>query len=364
MTVPATPGFFERRSLVTWTTIALMALGIYWQVTTDLDRWADTTGIVIGAAFWIIYGLVVGWLIYKLQLFEHRPVTATVVAVAWGAFVAGGIVALVGQDLQSLMDKVIGFETNREWGPAFRAPFIEETFKLLGVVALALIPRVNITRVIDGLYYGMMSGLGFLISENAFFTNEAINLSNETLGAALFDTFIIRGVVALPISHVVYTGIAGAGIGYFMSRRGESVARRSLVAVGLFVVAGLLHGFLNSPLLDDVGSALLIKGIPALAIFLVVLWWARREYRDDLAEIAAGYDLITESELEELSSRRHRRKAVRLSDDHKRARNIQRAQIDLLVSTDIYGTASTEATGAQDKLESLVGTPNPASDEN
>ena len=359
MSVPTTPGFFERRSLVTWATIVLMALGVYWEVTTETDKWTDTTGLVASAVFWLIYGVLVGWLIYKLQLFEHRPVTATIVAVAWGAFVAGGIVSLVGQDLQSLFDKVLGFETSREWGPALRAPFIEETLKLLGVLALALIPRVNLSRIADGLYYGMLVGLGFAISENAFFTNEAINIGGDTVGTALFENLLTRGVFALPFSHIIYTGIAGAGIGYFMSRRGQSIVGRTLAAFGFFAVAFLLHGFNNSPILGDAEFALFIKGIPSLAVFLLVLWWARREYRDDLATLAGGYEGITEDDLEALSTRRHRRKAARHAGDHRRARRIQRAQIDLLVAADIYGESSDRAADAESGLAALVGSTAP-----
>jgi RsiW-degrading membrane proteinase PrsW (M82 family) len=350
MNVPTTPGFFDRHSLVTWVTIVLMVLGIYWQLSSANDLWSDTGGAVAAAVFWLAYGVIVGWLIFKLQLFEHRPTTATIAAVAWGAFVAGGIVALVGQDLQSLLYKLLGFETNREWGPAIRAPFVEETLKLLGVVALALIPRVNVSRTIDGLYYGMLSGLGFLISENAFFTNEAINFSGDSVGTALFETFLLRGLFALPFSHVVYSGIAGAGIGYFMSRRGRGVVGRVLVAFGFYVVAFLLHGFNNSPIFGDAEFSLFIKGIPALATFLVVLWWARKEYRTDLAAIADGYEVITVEDLDSLATRRLRRRAAKNAARREAARSTQRAAVNLLVTADIYGPGSAESSVAHDVL--------------
>lgn len=349
MSVPTTPGFIERRSLVYWVTLVLMALGVYWQVTTETELWGGNAGgMVVATVFWAIYGVVVGWLIYKLQLFEHRPVSSTVAAVVWGIFVAGGMVALVGPDLQTMLDKLVGFETSREWGPAIRAPFVEESWKLLGVIALALIPRVRMTRVIDGVYYGMLSGLGFLVSENAFFMNEAINLEGESIGTALFQTFLSRGVFALPFSHVIYTGIAGAGIGYFMSRKGGSILGRTVVAFGFYVVAFLLHGFNNSPIFGD--TNFVIKGIPALIIFLVVLSWARREYRAGLATIAEAHESITDDDLDVLATRRHRRKAAKASPDRDQARAIQHAQIDVLVTSDIYGADSAEVADAQDRL--------------
>ena len=364
MSIPTTPGFVERRTLVFWVTIGLMVLGVYWQITTETDLWGDNPGaMVVAAVFWAVYGIAVGWLIHRLQLFERRAVSSTIAAVVWGIFVAGGIVALVGPDLQALLDKVVGIETSREWGPAIRAPFIEESWKLLGVVALALIPRVRVVRVIDGVYFGMLSGLGFLVSENAFFTNQAVNLEGASVGTAVFETFLSRGVFALPFSHVIYSGIAGAGIGYVLSRRGRSVIGRVLVAFGLYVVAFLLHGFNNSPILGDAEFSLFIKGIPALAIFLVVLWWARREYRADLAELAAQSGTITDEDLDALSTRRHRRTAAKHAADHQLVREAQRAQIDLLVATDVYGPESPQVADAQRLMVSPVATDTPIEDE-
>ena len=345
MNEPRTPGFFEPRSLVFWAFLGLVAVGAYWSVTGTFDLWGDYPGGIYAATIvWLIYGAVVGWLIYRLQLFEHRPIAATLAAIAWGLFVAGGVVSLVGQDLQSLVDKVLGLDTSREWGPALRAPFLEETTKYLGVVALALIPRVRLGRVLDGIYYGMLVGLGFLINENIFFSNEEITASaGADIAGNIFDVLILRGVVSLPFSHVVYTAIAGAGVGYVMSRRGRPLLGRLAVAVGLFVSAALLHGFQNSPILEDVGGNLIIKGLPALAVFVIVLIWGRREYRSDLSGLASSLPQITDDEFAQLGTRRRRRKAVKVSTDHQATRRRQEDQIGLLVAADIYGIGSPEA---------------------
>lgn len=345
MSEPRTPGFFEPRSLVFWTFVGLLAIGLYWRTSNMFDRWGDYPGgIAASVIVWVVYGVFVGWLIYRLQSFEHRPVTSTVAAVAWGLFVAGGVIAIVGQDLQSLTDKLLGFDTSREWGPAFRAPLLEETMKYLGVVALALIPRVRLGRVLDGVYYGMLSGLGFLVSENIFFSNEEIAFDGgSNIVGHITDTMLSRGILALPLSHVVFTAIAGAGVGYVMSRRGKPLVGRLAVAFGLYATAFLLHGFQNSPIIEDMGGSLIIKGLPAIAIFAVVLMWGRREYRSDLAALAQDLPAVSDEDFEELATRRHRRKAAKASPDRKAAHRAQERQIDLLVAADIYGTGSHEA---------------------
>jgi RsiW-degrading membrane proteinase PrsW (M82 family) len=336
------PGFFEVRSLVFWMTIALMAIGAYWRFSSMFDLWGDYRGgIVASIVVWVVYGVIVAWLIFRLQRFERRPVSATVAAVAWGLFVAGGVVALVGQDLQSLTDKLMGFETSREWGPAFRAPLVEETMKSLGVVALALIPRVRLVRVIDGVYYGMLSGLGFIVSENIFFSNEAIaGAGGEGVGTEILGVMMVRGIASLPLSHVAFSAIAGAGVGYVMSRRGRSLGGRLLVAFGFYATAFALHGFQNSPFLDDVAGNLFIKGLPALAVFLIVLRWGRSEYRSDLRRLADTLGPISGEDVDALATRHRRKKAAEATDDPNAAGVVQRARIDLLVAADRYGADS------------------------
>lgn len=352
MSEPRTPGFFEPRSLVFWAFVGLVALGLYWRTSNMFELWGDyPAGIAASVIVWLVYGLVVGWLIYRRQLIEYRPVSSTIAAIAWGLFVAGGVVALVGQDLQSLTDKLFGFDASREWGPALRAPVLEESMKYLGVVALALIPRVRMNRVLDGVYYGMLSGLGFLVSENIFFSNEEIAFdAGNGIASHILDVMVLRGIFALPFSHVVYTAIAGAGIGYLVSRRGRPIARRIAVAAGFYITACLLHGFQNSPILDDVGGNLFIKGLPALVIFVIVVRWGRAEYRRDLAAIADELETITADEFAGLATRRRRRKAVKQADDGAMVQRVQRGQIDLLIAADIYGTESEETAEASSTL--------------
>ena len=360
MTATPRPGFLESRSLVFWVTVALMAIGAYWRFSSMFDLWGDyRSGIVASIVVWVVYGVVVAWLIFRLQRFEQRPVSATVAAVAWGFFVAGGVVALVGEDLQSLFDKLLGFDTSREWGPAFRAPLIEETMKYLGVVALALIPRVRLTRVIDGVYYGMLAGLGFVVSENIFFSNEAIAAAGgQGIGSEIFDVLVIRGIASLPFSHVVFSAIAGAGVGYFTSRRGRPVAGRLAVTFGLYATAFALHGFQNSPFLDDVAGNVYIKGLPALAVFLIVLRWGRSEYRSDLRRLADTLGPVSGEDVDSLATRHRRKKAAEATDDPRMAGAEQRALIRLLVTADRYGPDSPPVVEAEAALGADSGSRN------
>jgi RsiW-degrading membrane proteinase PrsW (M82 family) len=351
------PGINEPRSLVFWTLIVLIVFGFYLEMTRTFKLFGDyTDGIATSTIVWVVYGAVIGWLIYRQQLFEHRPVSAAIAVFVWGGFVAGGVTGVATEDLQSIADKLLGFELSREWGPAFRAPFIEETMKWLGVVTLALIPRVRLARVADGLFYGMISGLGFLVFENIFFSNQAIlATSGQDIGDGILGVMLIRGIISLPLSHVVFTGIAGAGIGFFVSRSGQSMVKRIAVAIGLLATAFLLHGFQNSPLLDSISGSIFLKGLPALVIFLLVLRWARSEYRTDLRSIASELPAITNEDFDALATKRRRGKAAKALENAQQARTIQHAQIDLIVTADIYGVDAPETQKATQTLASLSG---------
>lgn len=87
--------------------------------------------------------------------------------------------------------------------------------------------------------------------------------------------------------------------------------------------------------------------------FLLVPGWARSDYRSDLAGIAGDIPLLVESKFAELKSRRSRRRAAHAAEDRNREREVQKAQIDLVVAAGIYGTYSAEVDQAKFVLSAL-----------
>ena len=66
----------------------------------------------------------------------------------------------------------------------------------------------------------------------------------------MLQGFFVRVISSGLYGHVLYTGLVGMGIGYFVSHRREPLPRRLIVLVGLVVVGVLGHFLWNSPLLD------------------------------------------------------------------------------------------------------------------
>lgn len=256
-----------------------------------------------------------------------------------------------------VLTKWFGSEWAAAWGPAVQAPIIEEGLKLMGVIGLALIPRVRLRSVLDGSFYGAMVALGFLVSENLVYTNLQIATSGGDVGGTIIVVFLQRGVVGALIGHMVFTAISGAGVGYFVSRSGRSVVHRTLVAAGFFLMALLAHGLNNSPLLESLGfGGMFVKAIPALTVLFLVLKWGRNEERSRMRDLAGVVDdsLVSDQDMDALSSRRSRRKARKAADDSDQERAAQDARLTLLAAADAYGSASAEASEAQDVLRTVL----------
>jgi hypothetical protein len=152
--------------------------------------------------------------------------------------------------------------------------------------------------------------------------------------------------------HVLYTGLSGMGVAYFVSRRGEvAFERRLAVALGLFGSAVAAHFLWNSPFLnlfpssvDNVGDwlripfAAAVKGAPLLLFVVVMVRLARRRERTWLetalrSEVDSPW--LSEVELRVLldpSARRRSRRDMRARAGDAAAhllRRLQQEQINL-----------------------------------
>jgi hypothetical protein len=162
--------------------------------------------------------------------------------------------------------------------------------------------------------------------------------------------------------HVLYSGLVGIGIAWFVTRRGEaSPARRAAVAGASIALAMTAHFLWNSPWLDlfpggdtlsllDLGQIVLaaaVKGVPFLGVLAVLLVLARRREAYWLGVAVApevGGPALSAAELEVLQDPRRRRRARRaLRRARGRAaaallKRLQRAQITLaMVRTRVQG---------------------------
>jgi protease PrsW len=178
--------------------------------------------------------------------------------------------------------------------------------------------------MMDGFVYGAMVGLGFALVEDVFYF---IGIFGGTTGGVLAG-FYVRVVSSGLYGHVLYTGLAGMGVAYFVSRRAEvTFGKRLAVALGLFAAGVGGHFLWNSPWLNffpetvngpadwlRIPLAAAVKGAPLLLFVVVIVNLARRRERmwlEAALRSEVGSPALSEPELRVLLNPPARRRSRR-----------------------------------------------------
>jgi RsiW-degrading membrane proteinase PrsW (M82 family) len=256
--------------------------------------------------------LVVRW----LDPYEREPRSLLIGAFLWGGVIATMFASFANYTWGTVVARVGGPDFASEWSAALTAPVVEELYKVLGVIVLYLIARAEFDDLMDGFVYGALVGLGFAVVEDVDYF---ISVFGGSVGGVL-EGFYVRVIASGLFGHVLYTGLSGIGVAYFVTRRGvQPLGRRLAVFVGLLGLAMLAHFVWNSPLFWDtlpLPLAAAVKGLPFLIALVILLRLARRRENRWLAaalESEVGGPGLLREEYQSLGdwrSRRRVRKAV------------------------------------------------------
>jgi len=293
---PPRRGWGRRTSLFQWRqpafwlyAVIVCITGVYAIGQQQIFRELSPSGWALSWGLLLLYGLPVFLAIYLLDLYEREPMSLLVGALVWGAVAATVLSGIANEGWGLVVAELGGPVFAAEWTAALTAPMVEETLKGVGVILIYLIARDEMDDVMDGFVYGAMIGLGFTLVEDVFYF---IAIFGGTTGGVLAG-FYVRVISSGVYGHVLYTGLTGIGIAYFVSRRQEvSLGRRVAVAAGLFAAAVGAHFLWNSPWLnyfpttvDSLGDWLriplgaAIKGVPLLILVVVLVRLAHRRER-------------------------------------------------------------------------------------
>ncbi|WP_159449389.1 PrsW family intramembrane metalloprotease [Demequina sp. NBRC 110051] len=343
--LPRTRTFVDVRSLVFWAGAAVTLYGLVtWMPLVIAGmRIQPATGVLSGLV-WLMYGLAFMLVLYRMELFDRRSPLTVLGALAWGAFAAPGLASIAAPAMHDVVAAALPID--EAWVSSFAAPLVEEPLKWLGIVALALIPGARLRSAADGLFYGAVVGLGFQVSES--FMYSAI-LSSDGTAATVWAMLLLRGVIGGLWNHPTFSGMAGAGVGYFFNAS-AGPWRRWGVLVGTLALAVTVHGFFNTPIVNaNAFVSSIVKGVPVLLLFLWVLRWAHLRERRTFAGLAADVvpdDLVSPADFRLLATRRIRQEVRR--EAAKRAgkpavrtlKYLQGAQLALLTATHEDGWGS------------------------
>jgi protease PrsW len=364
-------GFFQRRQPAFWLFIVLLiftTLSIVTEQLTYLQFFPS--GWIFSVVLLALYVVPVLFAIYVLDLFEREPISLIIAAFLWGGLVATGLAVSINTALLEAVTKLFG-SFGQEWGLALVAPPIEETLKYLGVVTIFLIARSEIDDLFDGFVYGAVIGLGFAAVENVqYFIVAVAGAGGVDQIGPVFDLFVIRALLVGLYMHVLWTGISGLGLAYYVTQHDQPHQKRLLVAAGLFALAVLAHFIWNSPLLGDLLSGIggivvfgLIKGLPFLIFLVLLVALAQRRERRWFQTFTAhdiGTNVLTQAELAELSGLRSRWSARRRIGQLKGpqgarlAAQLQREQINLAMIRSRAGSDDDPSVVAQrDRIRAI-----------
>lgn len=333
-----------------WLFMVILAITTVFSIIIQAS-FADLTpgGWVLSWFLLALYAVPVIIATFALDLYEREPLSLVIAAFLWGAFAATTLSIFANQGWSLALIDWVGVGFANKWAPALTAPLTEEITKGVGVILLYLIARGEMDDLMDGFVYGAMVGLGFTIVEDVFYF---VNVFGGDPGGVL-QGFFVRVIASGLYGHVLYSGLFGMGVAYFVSRRREaSLEKRFGVAALLIGTAILAHFLWNSPVLDlyptgdldtigeylQVILATAVKGLPFLGVLVLMLVLARRrEHRWLQAALATevGKEGINADELvvlQSLSARRRARRETAVRAGPQAAEVLKRlwkAQIDL-----------------------------------
>jgi RsiW-degrading membrane proteinase PrsW (M82 family) len=268
--------FFRRNNLAVWVWGVFCFLGAADFL--EVIEFAIASGQTFGMAaiaVSLFLGISVIWLLRWLDVLDQEPLGNVVAVVLWGGLAAIYVAGPANDALGLLIGSVVTESSGWLW--AIVAPINEELLKVLGVALIIVACRKDIHGVMDGVFYGAMAGLGFEVVENIYYYANALQAAGGTEITAGIDLLALRTYYAFASSHMAFTAIAGAGLAY-AATASVTTTRKVLVATGLMLTAGVLHGFWNSPIFQELGDSPLyiLRGVPALVALVAVLMWVSK----------------------------------------------------------------------------------------
>lgn len=240
---------------------------------------------VTGLALSVPYLILWWFALQAMQIVTRIGTSGQIAAILWGGGAAVGVYALPANGaIIEFLGQAFGVNFSTDWGAAIAAPFTEETGKALGVLAVMIAAKSWLRTPMDGLLVGGFVGLGFTLSENFLYGFNITSMNfGENPAVSTAAVFFLRAGLFFPISHVIFTALAGAGIGFLMGRR---AGRNGWWALLCFVAAYGLHFLWNSPLLGNWIARFAVAGVVPFVMWLVVHLARRAEHRWYLAAIA------------------------------------------------------------------------------
>ena len=237
-------------------------------------------GASLGVLFSVLYVAFVLWLLSRSPMWPERGGAGwrwVAASLLWGGGVSFLLVMLGGLPVLAITDRLGLRLISASLGGAYP----EEIAKVLGVGVILFSFRA-LNRPWHGLVTGAVVGLGFEVFENAMYGSFGAILDPNTDVTGTLEMWGVR-IFAGPGLHIVFSAVAGWGLGLAVFAAARSTAWRLRTAAGWLFVAFALHFAWN--LLYPEGWMMIanyiVVSLVMYPVFIVVWIRAHRACRAD-----------------------------------------------------------------------------------
>ncbi|MCS4490387.1 PrsW family intramembrane metalloprotease [Corynebacterium sp. ES2794-CONJ1] len=282
----------------------LAALGVAGVV--GLSAVLSPASIGLGLVLVSIYLIAFYFLISRSGFAPNAGFAWVFSSFAWGSAVCFGLATFVGTAVSEVTGK-LGWDIV---AASFGGAYPEEIAKTLGVI-LVMAAFTQLNRPWHGFATGIIVGLGFDTIENLLYGQMGglIHPDSDIEG-----TLMMWGLrsIAGPGLHILFTGIAGYGIGLAMTSIGISFAQRLKYGATWFAIAFVLHFAWNLQIPTEVIliGIYIIVGLIGYPLFIYLWLQCRKAARADRDQPQTPISSL--SELNELVPLDHSREQPRL----------------------------------------------------
>ncbi|WP_336249187.1 PrsW family intramembrane metalloprotease [Stomatohabitans albus] len=214
---------------------------------------------------------VAGLLVLRFTKFGTAlPSKVLVTAFIWGSINAIGLAITLGLGVGNLST----LTGSTMWISSLGGAVPEEIFKLFCALAVLYLARAWVSHPVHAMLIGMAVGFGFDLAENVSYgLNMALIDSNSDLQPML-SSWLLRLVVG-PLAHMIWTGLAGWGMGQFLFEKKRSGLGWLFFTIGihfLFNTDWPLDAVVPEAALEPVSLAIALAFYVISAIALIVVW--------------------------------------------------------------------------------------------
>ena len=211
----------------------------------------------------IIPGLVICYLIFRLDKYEREPLGALLFC-----FFLGTLATIPAIGIQGWSGAISGFKSQGAaitFLSSFGVVAASEEIAKCAVLLMGAFPRKFFNEPVDGIVYAVLVGMGFATVENLIYANN--------FG---FNTTIVRAFTAVP-AHFVFAIVQGyyIGLAKFQPER-----RIELILQGLGISI-LMHGIYDFLILQELSAWLSVLGSVSVYICLFYCGALVREHLDN-----------------------------------------------------------------------------------